>query len=119
MAGAKFIVHQGRRILALDMSRCELDDIVHVIKEAKKLICQEPLNSVFTLTDVRGTHPSSSATRVLKEFTVHNKPYVRAGALVGVDALRKIAYAIVLKFSGRNFSLFDDIEEAKNWLAQQ
>ncbi|MCX6139205.1 MAG: hypothetical protein NTV54_17120 [Ignavibacteriales bacterium] len=119
MAGAKFIEHRGKRILFIDMSHCELDEIVHAVKETKKLISQQPLNSVFTLTDVRGTIPSSSITRVLKELTAFNKPYVQAGAIVGVDQLRKAVFAVVISFTGRNFSLFDEIEEAKNWLAQQ
>lgn len=119
MGSVKFVEHQGKRILLIDMAHCELDGVVAVIRETKKIISQQPVASVLTLTDVTGTHPNASTTRVLKEFAAHNKPYVRAGAVVGVDKVRKLIYAIVSQFSSRQFGLFETHEEAKNWLVTQ
>jgi hypothetical protein len=116
---AKFMQHNGKRILAVDLSHCDLDDLVLAVKETKKLISQEPLETVLSLVDVRGTNPSSSIVRVMKELAVFNKPFVRVGAIVGIDKSKLVDYALILKFSGRSFTLFDEPEEAKNWLAQQ
>ena len=53
----------------------------------------------------------------LKQFTAHNKPYVKAGAVVGVTGLKRIIFSAVVTFSRRNLEAFDDVEQAKHWLA--
>lgn len=120
MAGSvKFIEHKGTRILLIVFARCEMEEIVAVVREGKKLIAAEPANSVLTLTDVTDARTNSAITRVLKEFTVHNKPYVKAGAVVGLDGLKKLIFDAVVAFSGRNLAAHDDIGKAKDWLAGQ
>jgi hypothetical protein len=59
------------------------------------------------------------ASKVLKEFTTFNKPYVKAGAVLGASGLLKFEFDIVTKFSGRILARFDNPEEAKNWLVSQ
>jgi len=89
------------------------------MEEAGKLIRVEPQNSVLTLTDVTGARYNLETTQALKEFTRDNKPYVKAGAVVGLDALKKIVYTGIAHFSGRNLAAFDDLEIAKEWLVGQ
>jgi len=59
----------------------------------------------------------TSAT--IKDFTTFNKPYVIAGAVVGVTGLKKVIYNAIVAISGRNMSTFDTIDQAKDWLATQ
>lgn len=119
MGGVAFIEHAGRRILSIDLAHCELEDVARVIRESKKLIVKEAQGSVLTLTDVTGAHLNPMSTKMLKEFTAFNKPYVRAGAVVGVSGLLKVEFAIVMKFSGRNLARFPTPAEAKEWLVTQ
>ena len=119
MGSVKFLEYQGKRILLIDISHCELEEIVSVVKECKKLIAKEKEATVYTLTNITGIHPTSSITRVINDFVVFNKPYVKAGAVIGVDGLRKIAFNLVIKFSSRNFALFDTLEEGLKWLVTQ
>jgi hypothetical protein len=119
MKRVNYISHKGRQILFLDCSGCKAEDFPTIIKEAGKLIRVEPPNSVLTLTDVTGARYNLEVTESLKEFTKGNKPFVTAGAVVGLDALKKIVYNGVMHFSGRNLLAFDDIEKAKDWLIEE
>ena len=52
MKRVKYIFHNGRQILFLDFSGCNVEDFHIGIKAAEKLIRSEPSNSVLTLTNV-------------------------------------------------------------------
>jgi hypothetical protein len=119
MERVKYIFHSGRPILFLNFSGCTVADFPTIIKEAEKLIRVESPNSVLTLTDVTGAKYNLEVTEALKEFTKGNKPFVKAGAVVGLDVLKKIIYNSVMHFSGRNLLAFDDIDKAKDWLVDQ
>ena len=119
MKRVKYIYHNVRQILFLDFSGCKVEDFQTIIKEAEKLIRAEPPYSVLTLTDVTGAKYNLEVTQALKEFVKGNKPFVKAGAVVGLDALKKIIYNSVMHFSGRNLLAFDNIEKAKDWLVEE
>jgi hypothetical protein len=55
----------------------------------------------------------------LKEYTNSNKPFVKAAAVVGVTGMKEIILNAIILFTRRNFSIFKQIEEAKEWLATQ
>ncbi len=119
MGNVKFIEHKGIEILRIDLSHCEMEEIVPILNSAKKLISGRPLKSVLTLTNVTDARYTPALDRTMKEFVVHNKPFVSAGAVVGVEGLRKLIYEAVIKFSGRALHLAADEENAKDWLTQQ
>lgn len=113
----KFIVHEGKEILFLDFSHCKTDDIIRIIEEAKKVIKSRPQNSLLTLSDVTGARFNEDVGREMKEFTAHNKPYVKAAAVVGITGLKKIIFEAVMAFSKRKIHSFATVDEAKQWLA--
>jgi hypothetical protein len=119
MKKVKHIVHNERQILFLDFSYCNVKDFPIIIEEAEKLIREEPQNSVLTLTDVTGARYNLEVIEALKEFVKCNKPFVKAGAVIGLDGLKRIIHNSIMYFSGRNLTAFDDIEKAKDWLAEQ
>ena len=95
------------------------EEALKTIEEATKLIREQPPNSVLTLTDVTGAKYNLEVTQAFKEFAKGNKTFVKAGAVVGLDALKKIIYNSVMHFSGRNLFAFNDIEKAKDWLVEE
>lgn len=115
----QFVEHNGTRLLHLNLSNAGAQDVINVINKATPVIAAQPERSIRTLTDVTGLTFNHEATEALKQFTRHNKPYVIAGAVVGVTGLKQIIYNSVLKFSGRNIVAFNTLDEAKNWLATQ
>ncbi len=119
MERIQFVEHKGTKLLHLDLSHAKAEDVINLVHVATPVIAAQPERSIRTLTDVTGLTFNHEATTALKWFTKHNKPYVIAGAVVGVTGLKQIIYNSVLKFSGRNIVAFDTLDEAKNWLVTQ
>lgn len=118
MGRVGFFDHNGMQILLLDFSSCEIDQSFQIIDEAKDIIRSQDENSLRVLTNVTDAAFDTKLTDAMKEFAAHNKPYVKASAVVGITGLKKIIYDAVLMFSKRKISTFDNIESAKSWLTQ-
>ena len=118
MDHVKFIDHNGGKICYLDFSGLNREELIENIGKAENLIASQPLNSVLTLTNVTNTKFDTDTTDRIKQLTAHNKPYVKKGAVVGVTGMQKIVYKAVIKFSKRDLSLFDNVDDAKDWLIQ-
>ena len=112
-----FITHKGKEILSIDFSGLSPDEMLQVVDEAKVLIAGREANSVRTLTNVQGAHYNRVVSEALKAYVAHNKPYVRAGAVVGLDGLKTVIFNFLNRVSGRSLKAIDDLESAKNWLA--
>lgn len=120
MSTVRFIEHKGKQVLFLEYSKVPVDRLVAEIENTKTIIAAQPPGSVLTLTDVTGVESTRESSEAIKSLAKHNKPYVRAGAVVGVSGIRRITFNAVLVVTGRrNLHLFEDIEEAKDWLIQQ
>ena len=89
-----------------------------VMIEAEAVIAARPESSVLTLTNVEGAHYTREVSDRIKEYVAHNKPYVKAGAVVGLDGLKTVIFNFVNRVTGRSLKAIDDLEAAKNWLAQ-
>ena len=117
MERVRFIRHNGSEILFLDFSKCSVQEARTVIDDATRVIKARPHQSILTLTDVTDIRFDADLSQRMKEFTVHNKPYVRAAAVIGVLGIKKILFEAVMLFSKRKLHAFNSAEEAKAWLA--
>jgi hypothetical protein len=113
--------YKGERILFLDFSRCtSKEEFMQVIDAAKQWLQNKDPKSVLTLTDVTDARFNAEIINLMKELTLHNKPYVKAGAVVGISRpLLKLAYNAVMAFSNRTLPIFDTHDQAKEWLIKQ
>jgi hypothetical protein len=122
MGKCEVIEYQGKKIIELDFQNFTFKDVGEIraiIAEAQKIISAQPEKSVFTLTNCIGFRFSPEIVEIFNVFTEHNKPYVKSGAVIGIDGLQKLAYNAVMRFSGRNIPIFADRQEALDWLVQQ
>lgn len=118
MERAKYIKHQGKQILLYDFSALGAEDALQLMDYCPNLSRNMPPQSIYTLTNVTGLNFNEQLTEGFKALALHNKPYVIAGAVVGVVAWKKVFYLAALRVSGRkNLNLFDNEEQAKAWLA--
>jgi hypothetical protein len=117
MERVQFIEHKGRKILHLNFADCKPNEVLQVIEQAKSIINTQSLKSVYTLTDVTNSAFNSAVSDAMKDFVLHNKPYVVASAVVGVTGLKQIIFNAVMKLSGRKLTAFENLEAAKDWLA--
>ncbi|HEY5513410.1 MAG TPA: STAS/SEC14 domain-containing protein [Geomonas sp.] len=116
---AKFIRHKNRMLLYFDFSGLNIDDARQVCEYVKGLITRMPVKSVLTLVNVADVKYDDAFKELSTELAAHNKPYVLAGAVIGVEGWRKLIFWATTKLTGRdNLKLFAhaEVEAAKDWL---
>lgn len=115
-----FITHNQKQLLFLDFANADEPSVLRAIAEAKATIAKQPPASLLTLTNVEGAILNSTVSAAIKDLAAHNKPFVKAGAVVGLDNYKRIVFNTLLVLSGRrNLHVFDDISKAKDWLVSQ
>jgi len=119
MERIRFISHKGTEILLLDCSGCKAVELFPIIARARTLIASRPKGSLRTLTDVTGAEVNDALAQQVKAFSLHNKPYVKAAAVVGIEGVKQIILNSVELASRREFQVFDAVDAAKDWLAEQ
>lgn len=120
MARTTFIEHKGVRIALLDFANVQsTEEALAAIEEAGRIVQAEPFRSVRTMTLVTGSRFNSEVLEAIKRLAVNNRPYVLAGAVVGLSGLQTVVYTTVMRFSKRNIPAFADIEAARDWLIAQ
>ena len=115
----RFIEHKGCQILLIDFSECQPNEFLERIRYARSVIGRQPQGSVRTLTVVTKARFNAQVSEAMKEYTAHNKPFVRAAAVVGLSGLQEILYNVIIKLTGRKISTFSDQLPAKDFLATQ
>jgi hypothetical protein len=115
----RFIEHKGCSILMIDFQGCQPPEFLERIRYARSVIGRQPPGSTRTLTNVTKARFNNQVSEAMKEYTSHNKPYVRAAAVVGLSGLQEIVYNVIIKLTGRNIATFSDIAVAKDFLANQ
>jgi hypothetical protein len=83
------------------------------------LFCQQPVNSVLSLSDLQNTVGSAEVVELFKKSASRTKPYSRKQAVIGVSGVKRILAEAVARFSGQRMTYFDDIESAKDWLVTE
>ena len=121
MDRTRIIEHDGVKIVLLDYSG--LRDIEAGLKEIAKsrtFFATLPKDgSHLTLTDATDTAYDKRILEAMKDLTAHNKPYVKAAAVVSQSAIHRAAVSMVALFSRRRLETFDSRAQALAWLAGQ
>jgi hypothetical protein len=112
-----FIRYKAVEILSIDWSGATADEILAAIDEAKRMIASRPEQSVRTLTNVADARIERRVTDALKDYVAHNKPYVVAGAVVGLNDLKTVIFNFINRVTGRSLRAMGSVDEAKDWLA--
>lgn len=112
----RFITHQGRQILLIDLSNCGDADVMKIVGEVQRIVGAQLRDSTLTLTDLTGVKASRSAVTRMKEVAVLDRPYVKRAAMVGAESLPKVFYEALKTFSQREFPRFETRQEAMDWL---
>ena len=119
MEKVKFITHKNKNILFMDLSNCSEEHALQTIDKSRDMIKKQPEHSVLALTDIRNDGMFiPDLFQGMKEFTKHNKPYIKASAIVASGELLKLFVDTISKLSDRTFSIFEDTEKAKDWLTE-
>ena len=92
----------GKTFVSIDFSGIQISsDFINVIKIAKLRLAEHPENSVYTIVNMDDIRFASELKRAAVEMLKENKPYVRYGAVFGIDGVQKMMLTEILKLSGR------------------
>lgn len=118
---ARFLDHRGLRVVLLDFEGItDPPEGLAAVAAAKAFIAKLPADgSACTLTDVRNTRYNKEIVEAFKDLTVHNRPYVRAAAVISDSSLHRAAIAMISVFSRRKLGVFATREEGLAYLADQ
>jgi hypothetical protein len=115
-----WLTHNGQRIfhLCLKDFGLDADAFKAEIEAVEALVLQQPADSTLLLVDIRNTVMSIEIVGMMKQTAQRMQPHSRRVAVVGVKGVVKvIADSIARLTSGLETILFDDLEQAKDWLA--
>src|ERR1041384_3344296 len=121
MERVRFIEHKSRRILLFDFSNIwSVGEGAKVIDGAREYVAKLPQKGdLLTLVDVRESAFDDRVVNKLKELGAHNRPWVMAGAVVGMSTMQKIMFRMINALNGRKLAAFDTREQAQEWLVAQ
>src|SRR5260370_8555494 len=114
----RFITHQGKQILLVDLSNCSTAEVETIIRAVPGVVTTRPRASVLVLSDFTGASFDEEAIRAMKETAVFDKPYVKRSAGVGAENFPALFFEAVLDSSRRHFPAFKTREEALAWLTK-
>jgi hypothetical protein len=114
----KFIKHKGQAILQIDFQECTPAEMLERIHHARAIIGAQPHASVRTLTLVKGARFNKGSSDAMKDYTAHNKPFVKVAAVVGLSGLQEIVYNVIIRVTGRKIATFSNAEAAKEFLVK-
>lgn len=120
MPPVQFIVNHGKQILLMDFTNVKTNaEIAQTAEDAKKTVALQQPSSLLALVDFKGTHINKERIRIIQGMAIHNRPYIRFIALVGLGFFRAIGFMVMLRLTGRkNHRVFRTRGRALEWLAR-
>jgi hypothetical protein len=114
-----FITHLGKQILVVDVSGSSAVEVERIARVVPDTVTGQPRGSVRLLVDFTGASVDQAALRTIKETAVFDKPYIKASAWIGGDAVSGTFFAELKSFSRREFPVFKTRLEALEWLVKE
>lgn len=116
---SEFIIHKGKKIYLANYANLPGEAFEQEIKDVTEEICREPLQTVTCLNDTTGLFATPKVINLFIWSVKRTKPHVKKAAVVGLglSGTRKGLFDVVLKATGQTAEVFDDLEKAKDWLA--
>jgi hypothetical protein len=113
---------EGKKFIYYDLSHFKNNaQFKEFIEYAKTVTRQNPADcSLFSITNVEGVVYDTETKNICAEWMDFNRPYIKQGAVIGLDGIKRIMVNAVLKMSRRsNMKFFHARDEAVTWLATQ
>jgi hypothetical protein len=114
----RFITHEGKRILLVDLTHCPAHEVEQIARNVPNHVTAQPRGSVLLLADFTGASIDAEAIRAMKESAVFDKPYIKRSAWVGAEKIPEVLYENLKSFSRREFPMFKTCQDALSWLVK-
>lgn len=116
-----FITHRGTTLVLMDFHGVtDQAQGLAEIAQAQAFVAKQPNGrSLRVIADVKDTKWDSVILDAIRKMIVHNRPWVLASAVVGVNAFARVTIRALLLLSGRKIAMMSDEAAAKDWLVAQ
>jgi hypothetical protein len=111
------VTHKNKKIVRINLSKCQPEETLLALPEAKRIIAGIAPKSGLVLTDVTDAVYNQSVAEAIKDFVRSNQPYVKASAVVGAEGVRLVLLTTVILLTRREIKTFSNQEQAKEWLS--
>ena len=118
MEFVKWIDYKGKKILLSDLAKTGPADWPEIDSQYEENMKGMPDDSVLALVCVEDAHFDSETIKKFKERAKKDAPYIKKTAVVGITGIKKVVYSSIMRFAGRDGKVFDDREQAKEWLLE-
>ena len=115
-----WIEHKGKKIFYQDFSKQFYNSaaVKAELSEVQQVVMSQPVNSVRVLSDFRDTNVGSDLLTAMNSASAATKVHVNKTAVLGVTGMKRKLADLLTALTGQPLKYFDDIEAAKNWLAE-
>jgi hypothetical protein len=111
-----FIKHKGQPIYVTDFSDSTAKEMLLLLDLVRADVSRHAPGSLLILTDFTGAEIDKQVATRAKEVLVHDRPYVKRSAWIGIESLPHVFYEHFKSFSQRELPTFKTREEALEWL---
>lgn len=111
--------HKDKTILYIDFSKCQPKDIQEIIDKVKKVISLQYPGTILTLINVTDMLTDEKTDYRMRNLVAHSRLFARAEAVIGARGVAKVIFDTIIMAKKSNMKLFDTLNEAKDWLAEQ
>ncbi|MCL2792051.1 MAG: hypothetical protein FWD87_03075 [Spirochaetaceae bacterium] len=92
-----------KKFVYIDFSNINTsEDFIELMTQAELVIAKYPMRSLYTITNVENIRFDTGMKKLAIKYLEHNKPYVKCGAIIGLDGVKKIMISAVFRLSGRD-----------------
>ncbi len=121
----QWIEHKGKKILYIDYSNlhCSVPEqkveVLEVMRQVRKVFEAITEKTLF-ISDVTDAVPDKDALDGLKDLAsfANTKQIVARECVVGMSSMQKVLMNVINFVSKAKLTMFDSVEEAKDWLVQ-
>jgi hypothetical protein len=117
MEQPRYIDHGGKLILYLDLAHASPAQHARGLREVERTILGGPSRAVLLLMDVTGAGVNHETDGIVATFVARTAERIRARAVVGASGLKRRTFDRPARPA--EHALFDDLEEARDWLADR
>ena len=112
-----WVHHNGKKILRVDYSDLKGDELLDPISRVWDFYQDETPGTVLSMAIFNNTFANDSVVNAFKELTKKTKSYDRKSANVGISGIKKLFVQAVSAFSGIELKVFQEENDALDWLA--
>ncbi|MBN2613747.1 MAG: hypothetical protein JXB00_19475 [Bacteroidales bacterium] len=120
--GAQFVEHKGKEIYYVDYSNIKTnEEFLQTIKETnafREKVRSEGKKDLLMLVNVSGSYVYGQVLDALKKSGRITKDLTKKEAIVGISGAQKILLQIAKTFTRMQLTVFNTVEEAKDWLVK-